>query len=387
MNSSLRAPFRYFYLFFLALCHACAGDDSSNGNQSGEGGSVRVQISGEELATNGFRFPSGSEVTFTDGWELDFTHVLTTVANVTLSENPDRSPSDQSRTGKLVAQIDGPWAVDLHQHGSEPGATGEGTAIPLTTIAEQNRNGNAAFDPTERYAFGYEMIAASADATHLNLNAEARAAYDEMIQLGYSVMYIGTARFKGVECTSRGDYDFGRIPQNIPFRLGFSTPVRSVNCQNQDNDGAAFEGEEFQRGIPILPNRASIAQITLHLDHPFYSDVEHEPALHFDQYAAQLVDEQEGTVLDIEHLVGVNPTAFTDRAGVALPWRSCDGSALPVSAQMAFDVGSVPHDATASPEEALRDYRDYVHYVQSTQGHLNGGEGLCFVERQYPSPN
>ena len=145
MNSSLRAPFRYFYLFFLALCHACAGDDSSNGNQSGEGGSVRVQISGEELATNGFRFPSGSEVTFTDGWELDFTHVLTTVANVTLSENPDRSPSDQSRTGKLVAQIDGPWAVDLHQHGSEPGATGEGTAIPLTTIAEQNRNGNAAF--------------------------------------------------------------------------------------------------------------------------------------------------------------------------------------------------------------------------------------------------
>ena len=92
-------------------------------------------------------------------------------------------------------------------------------------------------------------------------------------------------------------------------------------------------------------------------------------------------------MLGIEHLVGVNPTAFTDRAGVALPWRSCDGSALPVSAQMAFDVGSVPHDATASPEEALRDYRDYVHYVQSTQGHLNGGEGLCFVERQYPSPN
>jgi hypothetical protein len=27
-----------------------------------------------------------------------------------------------------------------------------------------------------------------------------------------------------------------------------------------------------------------------------------------------------------------------------------------------------------------------VEYVQSTQGHLNGGEGLCFVDRQYPSP-
>ena len=33
-----------------------------------------------------------------------------------------------------------------------------------------------------------------------------------------------------------------------------------------------------------------------------------------------------------------------------------------------------------------RDYRDYVHYVQSAQGHLNGGEGLCFVQRNYPSP-
>jgi len=53
----------------------------------------------------------------------------------------------------------------------------------------------------------------------------------------------------------------------------------------------------------------------------------------------------------------------------------------------AFDVGSVPYDAAASPEEARRDYRDYVHYVQSTQGHLNGGEGLCFVQRRYPSPN
>jgi hypothetical protein len=24
--------------------------------------------------------------------------------------------------------------------------------------------------------------------------------------------------------------------------------------------------------------------------------------------------------------------------------------------------------------------------VQSAQGHLNGGEGLCYVKRNYPSP-
>ena len=35
--------------------------------------------------------------------------------------------------------------------------------------------------------------------------------------------------------------------------------------------------------------------------------------------------------------------------------------------------------------QALRDYRDFMTYDQSTQGHLNS-DGLCFVKRNYPSP-
>jgi hypothetical protein len=33
----------------------------------------------------------------------------------------------------------------------------------------------------------------------------------------------------------------------------------------------------------------------------------------------------------------------------------------------------------------MRDYADYMTYNQSTQGHFNS-DGLCFVQRHYPSP-
>jgi hypothetical protein len=182
-------------------------------------------------------------------------------------------------------------------------------------------------------------------------------------------------------------YDFDQIPTEVAFELGFATPTSYINCQNQENQGDPFPDEEYQRGVAILGNAASVAQVTLHLEHAFYADVQHEPAIYFSQMAARLVDRPSGTVLTTDDLIGVDPTAFTDGAGVALPWRTCEGSEVPTTAQtMGFDVGSVPLDPAAAPSEALRDYRDYVHYVQSTQAHLNGGEGLCYVERNYPSP-
>ncbi|MFZ5892417.1 MAG: hypothetical protein ACOY0T_15260 [Myxococcota bacterium] len=395
----------------LALCSACGDDKSASGGSGGTGshlgsggqtssgglpnqadasGTINVQIGGEDLATDGIHFPNGSEVTIADGWEITFEHVLVTVANVTFSSNPDRSPSDQSQTGAVVAQVTGPWAADLHKQGSVVAAGGEGTAIPLFNLANQNKNGNKRFDPSERYAFSYDIVPATNAATKTNFNDDdtAKAAYQEMIEKGYSVFYVGTATFKGNDCQSTdAAYDYGLIPTTIPFKIGFATPASMINCQNQENEGDAFEGEEFQRGVAIYTNRASVAQITLHLDHPFYSDVQHEPALHFDQFAAQLVGKgQNQPVLTIEHVVGLDPTAFTDGLGAALPWRVCDESQLPATSQMAFDVGSVPFDPSASPSQALRDYRDYTYYVQSTQGHLNGGEGLCFVKRNYPAP-
>jgi hypothetical protein len=376
---------RLFTIPFLlcAFATSACSDDTET-----ESGSISVQISGEAAAADGFAFPSGSEVTFNDGWELRFTHLLVTVANVTLSDNPDRSPSDQSETGPVVARAAGPWAVDLHAPGSLPAIGGEGTATPLLTF-ERTRDGQA-FESDRRYAFGYDLTAASADATPVNFagDADTEAAYRTMVENGYAVMYMGTASFRGEDCvTSDPDYDFSAVPTEVPFALGFATPTRYENCQNQENQGEPFEDEEALRGVQVLPNRAAVAQITLHVEHPFFSDLEHDPSVYFDQMAAQLVGADAGEVLTSDHFAGIDPTAFADGVGVPLPNRSClEDSPLAAGKQRAFGTGTTPIDPSAEPARALRDYRDYVSYVQSTQGHLNGGEGLCFVERQYPSP-
>ncbi len=370
-------------LFFLP---ACGGDDD---DATGGTGGIAVQISGEEAATDGFLFPTGSEVAFADGWELHFSHLIVTIDDVTLSENPDKAPTDQSQTDTAVARAKGPWAIDLAIEGTVPGAGGEGLATPLTTIANQTLNGGKAFALDRRYAFGFSIVEATDAATRVNFegDAEANAAYDTMISEGYAVYYVGTATFKGDSCeTSDDGYDFDAVPGELSFELGFETPTSYLNCQNQDNDGDPFDGEEYQRGIAPFADRPATAQITLHAEHPWFSDVIHDSALQFDPMASRLVGKPSGTVLTLDDMTDDDPTALTDGAGSPLPNRVCDGSDLPAGAQRGFGVGSLPVNPSGDPKTDLRDYRDFVAYVQSTQGHLNGGEGLCYVRRNYPSP-
>lgn len=358
---------------------AAPGCSSSDAATNDRGGRVAVTISGEDLAVDGIPFPLAGEVALADGWALTFSHVLVTVGRVRLSEDPDRAPTDQSQMGAEVVRAEGPFAVDLHRAGDVPGAGGEGTAIALTTLS-----GDLASD--RRYALSYDTLPASAEATRVNFadDAEASALYERMIAAGYTVAYAGTATFRGTNCVSSAQsYDFAALPTTVEFELGFATPVSALNCQNQENQGDPFAGEEYQRGVALRGNTTALAQLTIHVDHPFYSDVEHEPALYFDQFAARAPS---GAALTMDALVGLDPTAFVDGAGAPLPWRSCDGSALPAGAQRGFGVGSVPVNPSADPAAALRDYRDYVQYVQSSQTHLNGGEGLCFIQRNYPSP-
>jgi len=369
----------------LAALVGCADDTAGKA----EAGSVQVVISGEDIATDGISFPTGSEVTVVDGWELSLSHVLVTISDVELSKNPDKSLADQSQRDSVVARAQGPWAVDLHAPGSVPGAGGGDRAVPLTLIANQNEAGGEPFASDERYAFGFAVSAATYDATIVNFEGDEQteAAYAEMVEKGATVMYIGSAKFKGKDCSSSdGTYDFSQIPDEVPFRFAFRTPTQYVNCQNEQNQGDAFDGEEYQRGLAVPSNAAALAQITLHLEHLLFSSTQHDPSLYFSQMAAQLVGKPPDTVLTLEDFVGLDPSAFTDAAGNALPFRSCDGSNLPQGRQLRFDAGSVPLDSGARASEALRDYHDFLQYVQSAQAHLNGGEGLCFINRQYDSP-
>jgi hypothetical protein len=90
--------------------------------------------------------------------------------------------------------------------------------------------------------------------------------------------------------------------------------------------------------------------------------------------------------------LGVDYRAFKDKQGNRLPWRTCDpnyqnpngGSRV---GQMGFDPHGVsPTCANMDPATGFCDYFDYSKYNQSTQGHWSGADGLCFVQRNYPSP-
>ena len=359
----------------------------------GPPGSVTFAISGEALVHTGAPFPaSPGGIAFVDGWEISFDEVLTTVDHVALSETPDRSPSDPSQTGAVVAQIDGPWVVDLRKKGTLPGKGGPGdSAIAIATLLGQNRNGDRAFDPERRYALSFEIVSPSPRAVMLNLSEQARTDYTEMISTGYTSLFVGTATFKGAACASSDPtYDFTRLPRIVRFRFGFSTPVAYRNCQNPDNDPAEpFGGEEHQRGVLIRENAPTVAQLTIHTDHLFWEAIAHDAPLHFDMIAARYLTPSTGPgdagkdsgappVTRLEDFIGAPFAPFLDASGSPLPWRACVDPG-----DYVLPFGAVSFDTKGAN---VRDYYEYEQYNESTLGHLNA-DGLCFVARRYPSPN
>jgi hypothetical protein len=385
---------RTIVLAFTALSFIGCGNPAAN-NGAG-GGTVQFTASGEALALGGYAFPpaTAGNPDFVDGWEVRFSKLIAVFDHVTLSENPDVAPTDQSQTGKLVAQIDGPWAIDLHKGGPLLGKGGPGEqAYPIQVIENQNRNGGAPFDPAMRYAFGFDSVPATAGAKLLAIDAN-DPDWAAMVQNGWNVLYVGTATWKGnaagVHCTStNATFDFSTIPTTVNFRLGFATPTSYLNCQNPDNDPAkGLSGEDHERGVQIAANQATIAQVTFHTDHPFWESFTHDTPAHFDQLASLAQRQADGSYLvTLDDTKGVHHTAFKDPAGHPLPWRACDPSYSPPNnnLQMGFDSLSIPFNPSGDPSTAMRDYWDYMRYDQSTQGHLNS-DGLCYVRRHYPSP-
>ena len=369
----------------------CAPKDPGPGN-------IWFAASGEVLALTGYAFPpaSDADAAFVDGWDVRFTHLLTTIDKLTLSENPDYQQGSQAKTGKLVAEVDGPWAVDL-SHGDLSYLTGKGggaeQAVPIAALATQNKNGGGAFETDgTRYAFGFDVSAANTQAQNVNLDSDALGDYEEMVNRGCAVLYVGSATFKGdpkvAGCTTAASETWPKI---VNFRLCFKSPTSYVICQNPDNDPAKPIGdEESQRGIAFLSNSSVIAQVTVHTDHPFWDSVLHDSPAHFDQFAARAVTTTGGAQVTLEDVQGVDYTAFSDIHGNALSWRYCLDPAIDVhpklTGAMRFDPQGVPAATGTDPASGLRDYYDFATYNQSTQGHLNS-DGLCYVRRNHPSPN
>jgi hypothetical protein len=369
----------------------CSGDDSSGAGAAPAAGSIVFDVSGEVLALGGYDFPPATKdaPAFVDGWEIKFTELLVTVDKITLSENPDLNAGDESQTGALVAELDGPWAVDLHKGGPLSGKGGAGEqAVQIATLDNQNKNGGKPFASDTRYAFGFDVVPATASATMVNLDDQGKADYALMQQSGYTVLYVGTATFKGQGCTpTPADPEFASLPTVVNFKLGFKSPTTYVNCQNPDNDPAKALGmEEHERGVIIKGNQPVTAQLTVHTDHPFWESFVHDSPAHFDMIAAQYTGAAGTPTAVLEDMRGVDPTAITDKQKNKVPWRSCTSSYTPPAVgQMSFDTQGTPVNPSGDPTQAIRDLYDYMTYNQSTQGHLDS-DGLCFVERRYPSP-
>ena len=365
------------------------------GKSSTPSGTIQVTLSGEALAYSGYAFPSNGP-SFVDGWQLELDELLVTIDKIGLFENPNLNASLQQQTGPLVAELDGPWAVDLHQPGPLAGAGGGGeTAVPLASLANQNKNGGKPFDPTARYAFGFETVAASASAKEVvAFTAAQRADYDTMIANGWVVYYSGTATWRGGDavnaagCTSTiPTYDPSAIPRVVKFKLGFVSPSSYRNCQNGSDSSQALGDEERPRGVQVKANAVTNVQVTIHTDHPFWESVLHDAPAHFDMLAANAKpDGHGGFVVALEDVRGIDYQQITDRNGAALPWRNCVGtnwSNNSGSSQMKFDDQGVG-EAT-DPSLGLRDLYDFMTLNQSTQGHLNS-DGLCYVQHNYVSP-
>ena len=389
-----------------------------------------LTASGETLALLGYNFPAvnPTDPVFADGWEVRFEHFIATFDKVSIWTGTETSTVDQSQVGALVAELDGPWAVDLSVNhagwpyidGKEPGER----AVAFAVLPNQNKAGNAPFPTTGRLAVGFSEVEATPNALNVNLTPEAVSLYGDMVQRGCVVLYIGQATWRGDQmpgsrCNAATDVnggdggvmggtgqepEFKNIPTVVNFEFCFKprAPLAAgavetsfINCDNQDNDpAAAVNMEPHQRGIAFKSNTYSIGEVTFHTDHPFWESTKHDTPAHFDQFAAQVSGSDGGIpTVHLEDMKGVDYTGFKDKQGNPVPWRICDpnynnpngGSRV---GQMSFDPtpAGVSHCMNNDPATGFCDYYDFSKYDQSTQGHWNGADGLCAVKRAYASP-
>jgi hypothetical protein len=356
--------------------------------------SILVTTTGEAAATEGTSFPPASGTGapyFVDGWQVTFEAVLVTVGTISVSENPDLDPNDPSRTGGLVAKLDGPWVVDLAKPGALDAKEQNGSAVALARFTNQNeKSGRPAFSPTEKYAFGFDLIAARSNVYNVNLDANGELAYREMLAKGHSVWMKGTAEWRGSSgvpaCrTSNADFDFNRFPKKLAFAFGFVAPVTYLNCQNPELQPSG------SRGLQTKTNDEIRAQLTFHLDHPFWEALEEDSPLRFDALAARRTTSSDGGValahLTMDDFSGLDFQAMRDAQSQLVPWRTC-GPALPnerSQGYLRYEPVSVPVNP-AGGLSGLKDLVDYMTFNLSTFGHLNN-DGLCFPHRNFPAPH
>lgn len=365
----------------LGVALAACSDDATDSTTAATNGGFSITVSGEDLAVNGYDFASGATAgddppAFVDGWEVRFRHVILTVDKIRINAGPDTDEGDPTVMGAVVASVDGPFAVDATIGGPIVGKSGapDEKTVEIATIARQDSG--ASFDAATRYAFSYDFVAASASAKNVNLDAEGQALYEEAKTKGWAMIFEGTATYKGP--APEAGSTFEKMPREVDFKLGFANPSSYINCAN--TDFTALPGGEYPRGIQAASDRTTVAQITLHTDHLFWSKLNVEGTeLHFDPIAAMAstygaANAPKGAVT-IEDLAAADVTAFTARGGDALPGRS-------LVSDYEAPAGTLAYDPNGTTFTSANSFASYLAYTAASGGHLNA-VGECTVRNNF----
>jgi hypothetical protein len=339
-------------LSFVAAC-------SSDGDAAKHNGGFQITVSGEALATTGYAFHANATTNddpppFVDGWEVRFEHVIVTVGNIHLNATPDLDPADPTNLGPEVARVPGIFAVDATIGGNIVGKSGEADE---KTVAIADVTGD--FDPAARYAFGYDTLAASADAKLVNLDDAGKVLYEKAKANHWAMVYAGTATYAGPP----PDGVFASLPKSVHFELGFANPASYVNCQNTD---LVAIGDEFPRGVQASVDKPTTVQITIHTDHAFWSKLNVEGTeLHFDPVAAAA----KNGVVTTADLDGENIAAFP------IDGRSYVSGYTPPPGKLSFDANGTSFSKPLS-------FASYMAYSAASGGHMNA-DGECTIRDNF----
>jgi hypothetical protein len=150
----------------------------------------------------------------------------------------------------------------------------------------------------------------------------------------------------------------------------------------------------MNRGVVIFPDQASIAQITMHVDHVFWDKLKQEgAALRFDPIAAFAPADTSTTPFSLntfhsQHLLAVfaDGSPLPDRAPYE-PNPSPNAGAntpddvQPNPLQITFNLNGVTKpDGTAFPDDLVQ----FMAFSAQSQMHLNA-QGLCYIKGQNPA--
>lgn len=241
----------------LALLVGCVSEDTAGS------GSVQILVSGGAALQQGFPLTEdGEELSFVDGWEVDFDKYVVAIGSVEF-----RDPE----SGAVEASWPSTAVVDLMRNA--------GSAQVVAEVQDV---------PSRRVNVGFATAVARVDADVVEADA---ADVAEMASSGWSLLVEGVATRAGV---------------TVPFRVGLAASATYERCAN---------GVDGTLGVAVQAEKTTQIVLNSHVEHLFWDSLLSDAALRFDAWAS--VAGADG-VVSSEDLATQDLFALRNAAGDAL---------------------------------------------------------------------